>query len=155
MSARPAAQRALTLRVDPSDSLAHAIAERVAVDAREAGLSIKVEAPDTLAPRPDVRLVRVRLDAKSPDLALARAVAALGPRTTALAAPDAPPEPGAGLGDVYRYERALIEGNAIIPVVHLPEIYALGARVESWNGPLILATGAWDLAAVWLGADKP
>jgi len=99
--------------------------------------------------------VRVRLDAKSPDLALARALAALGPRTTSLVAPDAPPEPGAGLGDVYRYERALIEGNAIIPVVHLPEIYALGARVESWNGPLILATGAWDLAAVWLGADKP
>ena len=155
VGARPAAQRALTLRVDPSDSLAHAIAERIAVDAREAGLFIKVEAPDTLAPRPDVRLVRVRLDAKSPDLALARALAALGPRTTALVAPDAPPEPGASLADVYRYERALIEGNAIIPVVHLPEIYALGARVESWNGPLILATGAWDLAAVWLGADKP
>jgi hypothetical protein len=93
----------------------------------------------------------VRLDAKSPDLALARAVAVLGPR----AAPDGPLEPGAALGDVYRYERALLEGNAIIPVVHLPEIYALGARVESWNGPLILATGAWDLASVWLGADKP
>jgi peptide/nickel transport system substrate-binding protein len=151
VSARPAAQRALTLRVDPSDPLAHAIAERIAVDAREAGLSIKVEAPGTLAPRPDVRLVRVRLDAKSPDLALARAVAVLGPR----AAPDGPLEPGAALGDVYRYERALLEGNAIIPVVHLPEIYALGARVESWNGPLILATGAWDLASVWLGADKP
>ena len=155
MGALPAAQRALTLRVDPSDSLAHAIAERIAVDAREAGLAIKVEAPDTLAPRPDVRLVRVKLEATSPERALARAMAVLGPRATALAALDSPPEPGAGLGDVYRFERALVDRHAIIPVVHLPQIAALGARVESWNGPMILPTGAWDLANVWLGAAKP
>jgi peptide/nickel transport system substrate-binding protein len=155
VSARPSGERALTLRVDRSDSLAHAIAERVAVDAREAGLSIKVEAPDTLAPRPDARLVRVKLEATSPERALARAIAILGPRATALAMPDGPPEPGAGLADVYRFERALIERNAMIPVVHLPEIYAIGARVESWNGPMILPTGAWNLAGVWLGVDKP
>ncbi len=155
VSALPPPQRALTLRVDPADALARAIADRIAVDARDAGLAVRVDAPDALAPRPDVRLVRIRLEAKSPERALAGAIAALGPRAAALTALDAPPQAGAPLADVLRFERSLIEQHAIVPVVHLAEVYALNARVGSWNGPIVQPTGAWDLANVWLGADKP
>ena len=154
-AALPAAQRALSLRVDPSDPLARSIAERIAVDARDAGLSLRIDAPDALAPRPDVRLVRISLDATSPERALARAMAALRPRGTAPASAEPPPPPGAPLGDVYRFEQMLIAQHAIIPVVHLPELYGIGVRVGSWNAPVVRPTGAWDLASVWLGADKP
>jgi hypothetical protein len=40
-------------------------------------------------------------------------------------------------------------------VVHVPEIYALGERLESWNEPVVSATGALNLADVWLRAGPP
>jgi peptide/nickel transport system substrate-binding protein len=146
-------QRRLTLRVDPGDPVAQAIAERVAVDAREAGIMIKVQTPVGLAPRPDVRLVRIAFDATTPDRALAAIMTALGARTTALATTEAAPAAGASIETVYRVERALVERDVIVPVVHLPIVYGLGDRVESWNGPIVSPTGAWNLANVWLRSE--
>lgn len=154
VAALPAAQRTLTLRVDPADSLARAVGERIAVDARDAGLAIKIEAPAALAPRPDARLLRVRLEANSPERALGVAVAVLNSRVTGLVPLEALPPAGAPLADVYRLERSLIGQHAVIPIVHVPELYGASARVRSWNSPVILPTGAWDLANVWL-PDKP
>jgi ABC-type transport system substrate-binding protein len=154
-SALPLEQRQLTLRVDAGDPLAQAVAERVAVDAREAGITIKVQAPAGLAPRPDARLVRVACDATTPDRALAAIMTALGSRTTALATSEAAPAAGAPIDTVYRIERALLERDIIIPIVHLPVLYGLGERVESWNGPAVSPTGAWNLANIWLRRDTP
>lgn len=146
-------QRRLILRVDPGDPVAQAIAERVAVDAREAGITIRVQAPVGLAPRPDVRLVRIAFDATTPDRVLAGIMTTLGARTTALATSEAAPAPGAPIETVYRVERALVERDVIVPVVHLPALYGLGDRVESWNGPIVSPTGAWNLANVWLRSE--
>jgi HAMP domain-containing protein len=77
------------LRIDTGDPLAQAVAERVAVDAREAGLTIKVQAPAGLAPRPDARFVRVAFEATTPDRALADAMAALAAGVERLASSDA------------------------------------------------------------------
>ena len=151
----PRAQRTLTLRVDPSDPVARSIADRIAVDAREAGFVLTVQAPTGLAPRPDVRLLRVRLHPTSPDRALAGAMATLGPRTLAYVAREPAPDPDASLPEVYRVERALLERSIIVPVVHVPEIYGLGERLESWNTPVVSATGALNLADVWLRAGTP
>jgi MarR-like DNA-binding transcriptional regulator SgrR of sgrS sRNA len=151
----PRAQRTLTLRVDPADPVARSIADRIAVDAREAGFVVTVQAPAGLAPRPDVRLLRVRPHATSPDRALAGVMATLGPRTLAYVARESAPEPGAPLPEVYRVERALLERSIIVPVVHVPDIYGLGERLESWNEPVISATGALSLADVWLRAGSP
>ena len=151
----PADQRTLALRVEPTDPVSQSVAERIAVDGREAGITIKVEPAGTLAPRPDVRLIRVMLSPTSPERALARLLADLGPRITALLTPDPPPGPGAALEAVYQFERALVEHHIIVPIVHIPELYGIGAQVESWNGPIVLPSGAWDLASVWIRADKP
>jgi peptide/nickel transport system substrate-binding protein len=151
----PRGQRALTLRVDPADLVAKSIAERIAVDAREAGFALTVQAPAGLAPRPDVRLLRMRLWPTSPDRALAGAMAILGPRTLAYVAGEPAPAPGASLTDVYRVERALLARGIIIPVVHVPDIYGLGERLDSWNGPVVSATGALNLADVWLRTAAP
>ena len=151
----PRTQRMLTLRVDPADPVARSIADRIAVDAREAGLVLTVQAPTGLAPRPDLRLLRVRLHATSPDRAVAGVMAALGPRTLAYVTREPAPEPDASLPEVYRVERSLLERSIIIPVVHVPEIYGLGERLESWNEPVVTATGALSLADVWLRAGAP
>src|SRR5579872_1605205 len=81
----PAAARAVTIRVDAGDAVEQAIADRIVVDAREAGLAVSVQAPSGLAPRPDARIVRLPLEASSPDRALAAVMSGLGARVTALA----------------------------------------------------------------------
>ena len=151
----PRAQRALTLRVDASDPVARSIADRIAVDAREAGFALTVQAPTGLAPRPDIRLLRVRLAPTSPGRALASAMATLGPRTLAYVASEPPPAPDAPLSEVYRVERALLERSIIVPVVHVPEIYGLSERLDSWNGPVVTDAGALNLADAWLRAGSP
>jgi MarR-like DNA-binding transcriptional regulator SgrR of sgrS sRNA len=155
VAALPLDQRTLTLRADASDPLAQAIAERIAVDVREAGFTMRVQAPAGLAPRPDVRLVRMTLDATAPDRALAAVMTGLGARVVALATTETAPSPGAPIETVYRIERTLLEHHVVIPVVHVPELYGLGERVEWWNGPAVLPTGAWDLANVWLRTERP
>src|SRR5207244_11732581 len=81
----PLERRTFVLRVDAADAVAQEIAARVSVDTREAGVTIIVQAPSGLAPRPDARLVRIKLDATTPDRALSAALTRFGPRGAALA----------------------------------------------------------------------
>lgn len=155
VTAVPAEQRALTLRVDPSDPLARSIAERIAVDAREAGLTVTVQVPAGLAPLPDLRLLRVKLEATSPNRALTRAMAALGSRAMALATTEPPLAADAPLDAVLRLERAVLEASVVIPVLRAPELYGLGERVETWDGRAVSPTGALNLASLWIRTAPP
>jgi hypothetical protein len=143
----------LTLRVDASDPLAHAIADRIAVDAREIGFVLKVQAPAGLAPRPDARLVRVRVPNTSPDRALAALIERTANRdggSTQAALP-----PAAALDAVYQAESQLLERAVVVPIVHLPDIYGFSDRVGTWNRPAVSASGAWNFADVWLRSSAP
>jgi len=151
----PVDQRTLTLRVEAGDALARSIAERIAVDARESGVLVTVQVPTGLAPRPDVRLVRVELDATSPDRALARVMAALGSRTVALATNEPAPAIGAPLDVVLRVERALLEASIVVPVAHVAELYGVGERVDEWDAQPVTATGGWNVANLWLKPPAP
>jgi peptide/nickel transport system substrate-binding protein len=155
MTSVPAEQRALTLRVDAADPLARSIAERIAVDAREAGLVVTVQAPTGLAPLPDLRLVRVKLEATSPDRGLTRAMAALGPRAIALATTAPALEADAPVDAVLRLERAVLETSVVVPVLRVPELYGLGERVEASDGRAVSPTGGWNLASLWIRAAPP
>jgi MarR-like DNA-binding transcriptional regulator SgrR of sgrS sRNA len=151
----PVEQRTLTLRIDAGDSLAQAIADRIAVDVREAGLTMNVQAPTGLAPRPDVRLVRIPYDATTPDRALASALTVVGPRAATLATPATAPAPGAAADAVYQVERALLERFVVVPLVHVPDVYAIADRVEGWAGDPVNPTGGWNIANLWLRGDEP
>jgi ABC-type transport system substrate-binding protein len=154
VAALPPAQRSLAIRVDNADALGRAMAERVAVDAREAGFSATVQAPAGLGPRPDLRLIRVPLEASAPDRALAALFDGFAPRTLGLITREPPPAPGSPLETVARVERAMLEHAVIVPLLHAPELIGLGARVDSWSGPIVLPSGAWDLANLWIGPDR-
>jgi hypothetical protein len=153
--ALPVEQRTITLRVDPADAVARSIAERIAVDARETGFVVTVQAPSGLAPRPDVRVVRATLDGTTPDRVLARLSLDLGSRTIALATTLPAPAPAAPLEAVVRFERELLSGLVVIPVVRVSALYGLGEAVEAWDGDAVGPTGRWNFADVWLRATAP
>ena len=144
----------MTVRVDASDALVQAIADRLAVDGREAGLTIKVQAPAGLAPRPDARVIRVRVPATSPDRALAAAAERLAARDSANPVA-AILSPAPSLEAVYLAEQKLLDRSIVVPLVHLPEIYALSDRVSTWNAASVRASGGWNFADVWLRGGKP
>lgn len=151
----PPAERALTVSVTESDSLLRAIAERIAVDAREVGLSIAFPEPAARTRQPaDVRVTRLRLEATARARALAAATMALGPQARLAVDLRLPPF-DAPLEEVYGYERALLQQDSIVPLVHIPELYGAGSNVDTWRDGMVLPDGAWNLANVWLRPAPP
>lgn len=142
----PAADRSITLTVDGADTVLRAIADRIVVDAREAGLTVTLgpATPQTSG----FDLLRGRLVPSSPERALRVLLDALGVPypSPAAVAPSAEVESAAA----RRWEQSLLEERAVIPLVHLPDLYVVGQTVEAWNRPMILPAGAWNLADVWL-----
>ena len=133
----------LTLGYDAADPLARSIAERIAVNVREAGIRLLVSPQ---AAKPDLRLVRARIRSVEPGAALAGLASSLG-------LGELP-----GLADTeacYAAERAVVEDFRVIPLVHLPEIYASRPAVRTWQTPGLLKTGEWRLEDVWLAPERP
>jgi ABC-type transport system substrate-binding protein len=155
MAALPLDQRELTVRIDGSDAVVQAIADRLAVDGREAGFTIRVQAPTGLAPRPDARVVRVQVPATSPDRALAAAADRLPARDAANPVATVILSPAPSLDAVYLAEQKLLDRSIVVPLVYLPEIYGLSDRVGTWNAALVRAAGGWNLADVWLRGGTP
>jgi ABC-type transport system substrate-binding protein len=151
VAALPVDQKTMLLRVDPGDAVTQAIAERLAVDAREAGFTINVQAPVGLAPRADARLVRVAMAATTADRAFLQATGRLAVRGVAAA----PLPPGSSLEATYHAEQAAIDPFIVVPVVHLAELYGIGDRVGASLNAAARPTGGWNLADLWLQDGKP
>jgi hypothetical protein len=77
--------------------------------------------------------------------ALAQFVAVLNP--LAGLDPVALPQ-GASPEQVFGAERAIVNSARVVPLVWLPQVYGLSARVRDWRAPS--AGEAWPLADVWL-----
>jgi Bacterial extracellular solute-binding proteins, family 5 Middle len=130
---------------DLADTLEKAIAERIAVDAHEAGMSLTVEPMTGTPEKVDAELVRLRMPSPSPRESLARFAATLDP----LAGLDATPIPGgAPVEQLYEAERSIVGSYRVAPLVWVPEVYGLSSRVKNWTTPQ--AGGAWPFADVWL-----
>jgi peptide/nickel transport system substrate-binding protein len=137
---------ALALGYDASDPLARAIAERIAVNAREAGIMLQVSP----APAPsDMRLVRIRLGSLHPAAALGDLAAFFHLAESVNLLPRPTHEA------LYHAERALLEDFRVIPLFHLPELYALSPRVKTWTQPGVFKNGEWNFEDVWLDVEKP
>jgi len=126
--------RPLTLAYDPQDGLAKSIAERVALDARAAGLVV-LTSPAVGAP--DARLVRLRFAQEDPRAARAALARALGGAARAAPGPE----------QQYAEEKRLLEELRVVPLAHLPMAYGLSPRVKDWRQS---RAGDWELAGVWL-----
>jgi peptide/nickel transport system substrate-binding protein len=128
-------QPALTLSYDPRDPQAQLIAERIALNAREAGITLHV----SLSGPEDIRLVRTALPSPDPALSL-RGIA----RQLSL------PQPvlhGNTVEDLYQAERTVLDGDTLIPLFHLPVASVASARMHGWAPDRL---GGWNLQDLWL-----
>lgn len=123
----------LTLTYPAGDLFARAVAERISLNARDAGINLQ----PTSNAGGNLALVRWRLESADAASELARVAALLGA-----------PEP-AGLNaanptTLYDAERALVETQRVIPLVFLPVIYGLAPRVhEREHGPALHLENLW------------
>jgi peptide/nickel transport system substrate-binding protein len=135
----PAQARALGLGFE--DAAWRPVAERIALNARDAGLAVSVSAQNA---NPDVRLVEVRIVSAEPARALSGVAAALGLTE--------PPHADSADG-LLAAERALLDGFRIIPLFHLPAIYGVSQRVK--GGPGITRLGEWRFEDLWVEGKRP
>jgi ABC-type transport system substrate-binding protein len=129
-----------TLGYDTADALARVIAERVALNSRDAGLTLQA----TTSANADVHLARIALGSLNPRVALTTVAAIMGTPT---------PKPGSGsTEDLYQAENAMLQTQRLIPLFQLPASYALNSSVQDWDQD---RDGRWHLEDVWLGSNRP
>ncbi|HKQ89011.1 MAG TPA: ABC transporter substrate-binding protein, partial [Candidatus Acidoferrales bacterium] len=124
----------IRLGYDSGDALEESIADRISVDAREAGISVAAAPLQTgaSANRSDARLVRVSMISPHPAVALAGLLSVLNP-LAGLAT--APPNDATSAVQVYTAQRSALDGFWIVPVVWVPRVYGLSGRVRDWQTP--------------------
>jgi ABC-type transport system substrate-binding protein len=128
-----------TLGYEADDSLARVMAERISLNARDAGIRLQA----TTSATTDVRLTRMTLASIHGRLALT-AVA----MNTGLLDPKIG---GGSVDDLYRAENAMLQTQKVIPLFQLPASYALSVAVKDWSED---RDGSVHLDNVWLGG-KP
>lgn len=145
----------LVLGYDSGDPLQQSVAERIVVNAREAGMSwtaqpVNATAGPQASADVDARLMRLRMNSESARGALAGFIQAISP----VAGIDSSAIAGsAGAEAAYNRERDIVASFQVIPLVHLPQVYGLSAQVRDWKAP---GPGeSWPLADVWLEESAP
>jgi peptide/nickel transport system substrate-binding protein len=128
---------AWTLGYDAADPMARVIAERIALNASDAGLRLQ---PVT-SPHADLRLAPESTD---PHLALGDLMTHLGITQPAISDDSA--------DSLYVSENAILQSQQVIPLLYLRISVALSARVRGWTKS---HDGNWGLANIWLSTEKP
>lgn len=137
----------ITLTYDASDGLARSIAERIALDARQAGIPLQ-SAPDGTADASGatMHLVRVQMQSSDPVAALAGFASVLDPAQLPRV------RAAKSAQELYEGEKWLFENTSLVPVVYVPDVHLLSPSIRNWTET---RTGAWRLENVWLEAGKP
>ena len=132
---------AWSLGYDANDAQARLLAERVALNSRDAGIALQ----PTTAAAADVRLTRIALSASDPWVALSSVAAMTGvtlPKSKDVSAKESSVE------DLYAAEKTVLATQRIIPLFHLPVSYATATDVTDFR---VRADGSWDVSNAWLG----
>jgi ABC-type transport system substrate-binding protein len=129
-----------TLGYDPTDATARVIAERIVLNARDAGLGMQI----TGASSADLRIVRIALISLDAQIALAELAAGLGLSQPKFAS--------SSVDDLYGAENKLLQSQRVIPLLHLQTAYGVSNTVKNWR---TARDGSWRLPNVWLAAEKP
>jgi len=137
----------IVLGYDSDDPQEQAIAERIVVNAREAGITLTLRAisPSAAVSNVDAELVRLAMVSPQPQVALTSFLGVLNP----LAGVNPDPLPDRASPDqIYESEKAIVRSFSVVPIAWMPQVYGLSARVRDWKVP---GPGeSWPLADVWL-----
>ncbi len=142
----------LRLRVDTSGDLMKLLGERIAVNARQANISIQVlsrpvSTTGTTPQTAGLHLFAWHYDSLSPRTELLNFAHFLHSDATA----DSLPE-NADTEKVYAQEQRLLEDRKILPLLLLPDYIGLAPAVRNWSAS---PGGEWRLADVWLDFGEP
>ena len=134
-----------TIGYDGGDPIERLLTERIALNARDAGLSLQ---PTPLSPTStaatDLRVVRIPL--ASADAWIAFAGIAY------LARSPLPKRRNNSIEDLYAAEQSVLATQSIIPLFHLPVSYVAGSSVKNWS---LRIDGSLNLGDAWLGSGRP
>jgi ABC-type transport system substrate-binding protein len=138
----------IALAYDFSDPVAKLVAERIAVDAREAGIVVQPYAESHVGSKgartglnADAVLLRLQLESTEPAVALAAAIDDLG-----LGDPTLAPLNAGRIEDVFELEGKTLQNFRVIPVAHMSQAVWLNNNVHNWvESP----TGTWELDQLW------
>jgi peptide/nickel transport system substrate-binding protein len=137
---------ALVLSYDPSDPLARSMADRIGLNAREAGITVNVSSKPLNS---DVRLMRLPMITPIPGKALINLLESF--RLT-----EAGPLPAAASTEtLYATENAAVSEHWVIPLFHVPEIYASSPRLKTWTTAGVGSFGNWHFDDMWMEIEKP
>jgi MarR-like DNA-binding transcriptional regulator SgrR of sgrS sRNA len=131
--------QAWTVRYDANDSIGRVLVERIALNAKDAGIVLQ---PSTEGAT-DLRLVRISLASADPWIALSNLSEKLGlpvPKTE-----------GESIADLYEREQALLAEQRVIPLFYLPAEWESSAQLRGWRPG---ADGSWRLDEAWLEKQK-
>lgn len=129
---------AWSLGYDSSDPIAQVLAQRIALNAKDAGLTLQT----TTEGHADARLIRIPLASADAWVALAQVAQIAGVAM--------PKTKGQSLDDLYGAEQTVLSTQRVIPLFYLPVSYAAAPALNDW---LPDATGNWNLADAWLGSE--
>jgi peptide/nickel transport system substrate-binding protein len=129
-----------TLSFDASDPVARVIAQRLALNARDAGITLDLNSSTTV----DLRLVRIPLPSSEPHVALVELARALQlPR---------PKFSNSSVAELYSAEKGILQSHRVIPLLHLRSAVALRPAVHDFS---MSPDAIWHLENVWLSVEKP
>lgn len=133
----------LRLSYDSGDMEARSVAERVAVNLGDVGITVQAIGQNagvtTKAQAPDMRLVRRHITSPDRASALRALLESLGEPAAATST----------IEEAFAAEIAPIHSFRLIPLTLVSESYGLGSAVRDWMAP---RWGGWRLEDVWLDA---
>jgi peptide/nickel transport system substrate-binding protein len=128
-----------TIGYDPNDPLSRLVAERIALNAKDAGLALQ---PTSGAPA-DVRALWIPLASGDPWVAMNEVLEQVGSSS---------PKKGGSIEELYTLEQAALASERVIPLFHLPASYASAGNLKGWN---LQIDGSFDVTGAWLEGSKP
>jgi peptide/nickel transport system substrate-binding protein len=128
----------LTIGYDPADTTSQLLAERIALNIREIGLTVQA-IPQAQHTGVDMYVTRVTLPSLEPSVAIEEIAAALG-----LGA-DTPDD--MTLESAFQREHDLVTDYKAVPLLYLPDSYATGDRVHDWR---VRTDGTPTMTEAWI-----
>jgi ABC-type transport system substrate-binding protein len=116
------------------------IGERIALNARDAGVVIQ---PTANPQQADLLVTRTALSSLDAGVALSAMAATFGAEGN--------DEKAASPQQLYEDEHAIVSQRYVIPLAYVPRICALGARIRNWT---MTPDGRWHLEQVWLAPGE-
>jgi len=110
-----------TIGYDSNDPLSRLVAERVALNAKDAGLSLQPSSANAT----DLRVMRIAIASGDPWVAMNNVLGQLGMAATKGKA--------GALDELYATEQAALASGRVIPLFHLPQSYLSTPTLKDWK----------------------